>query len=169
MSSTDTADTRTPEVAHNPQFPALDTMRAIGALGVVITHVGFWAGIYTSQGYVGVLVARADVGVALFFVLSGFLLYRPFARWSLGASERPSIRSFAIRRAARIFPAYWVVLGSAARDEEGFTADQDHAIVLGVEPDLIQRRDISFSFFRFTIRVSAPGEPRFFLLTGTLN
>lgn len=27
------------------------------------------------------------------------------------------------------------------------------AIVLGVEPDLIQRRDISFSFFRFSIRV----------------
>jgi CBS domain-containing protein len=29
----------------------------------------------------------------------------------------------------------WVVLGSAARDEEGFTADQDHAIVLGGEVD----------------------------------
>jgi hypothetical protein len=27
------------------------------------------------------------------------------------------------------------------------------AIVLGVESDLIQRRDISFSFFRFSIRV----------------
>ena len=32
-------------------------------------------------------------------------------------------------------PYSWVVLGSAARDEEGFTADQDHAIVLGAEPD----------------------------------
>lgn len=32
-------------------------------------------------------------------------------------------------------PYGWVVLGSAARDEEGFTADQDHAIVLGAEPD----------------------------------
>jgi len=31
-------------------------------------------------------------------------------------------------------PYSWVVLGSAARDEEGFTADQDHAIVLGAEP-----------------------------------
>ena len=29
----------------------------------------------------------------------------------------------------------WVVLGSAAREEEGFTADQDHAIVLGAETD----------------------------------
>ncbi|MFC7726535.1 DUF294 nucleotidyltransferase-like domain-containing protein [Nocardioides sp. GCM10028917] len=32
-------------------------------------------------------------------------------------------------------PYSWIVLGSAARDEEGFTADQDHAIVLGAEPD----------------------------------
>jgi len=32
-------------------------------------------------------------------------------------------------------PYSWVVLGSTARDEEGFTADQDHAIVLGAEPD----------------------------------
>jgi hypothetical protein len=37
------------------------------------------------------------------------------------------------------------------------------AIVLGVEPDLIQRRDISFSFFRFTIRVRAADKPRLFL------
>lgn len=29
-------------------------------------------------------------------------------------------------------------------------------IVLGVEPDLIQRRDINFSFFRFSIRVRTP-------------
>lgn len=32
-------------------------------------------------------------------------------------------------------PYSWVVLGSAAREEEGFTADQDHAIVLGTETD----------------------------------
>lgn len=32
-------------------------------------------------------------------------------------------------------PYSWVVLGSAAREEEGFTADQDHAIVLGAETD----------------------------------
>ena len=32
-------------------------------------------------------------------------------------------------------PYSWVVLGSAAREEEGFTADQDHAIVLGEATD----------------------------------
>lgn len=32
-------------------------------------------------------------------------------------------------------PYSWVVLGSAAREEEGFTADQDHAIVLATETD----------------------------------
>jgi hypothetical protein len=34
------------------------------------------------------------------------------------------------------------------------------AVVLGVEPDLIQRRDISFSFFRFSIRVRATAHYR---------
>lgn len=106
MSSTDTADTRTPEVAHNPQFPALDTMRAIGALGVVITHVGFWAGIYTSQGYVGVLVARADVGVALFFVLSGFLLSRPWLSSARMRRSSPGTGRYFWKRALRIIPIY---------------------------------------------------------------
>jgi hypothetical protein len=32
-------------------------------------------------------------------------------------------------------------------------------IVLGVEPDLVQRRDISYSFFRFSIRVCKPTCP----------
>lgn len=36
----------------------------------------------------------------------------------------------------------------------------DKAITLGVESELIQRRDVSFSFFRFNIRVSASSTPK---------
>lgn len=49
-------------------------------------------------------------GPVSLFVISGFLLYRPWARWSLGLQERPALRAYLQRRATRIFPAYWVVL-----------------------------------------------------------
>lgn len=49
-------------------------------------------------------------GVAMFFVLSGFLLSRPF--WlALDAGEpMPLLRVYALRRAARIVPGFWVAL-----------------------------------------------------------
>ena len=47
-------------------------------------------------------------GVGVFFVLSGYLLSEPFWRaWSDG-DERPSLKTFAIRRWARIAPAFWL-------------------------------------------------------------
>ena len=55
----------------------LDTLRAVGALAVLTTHTAFQAGDYTRNGVWGTLLARLDVGVAIFFVLSGFLLVPP--------------------------------------------------------------------------------------------
>ncbi len=49
-------------------------------------------------------------GPVSLFVISGFLLYRPWARWSLGLQDKPALRPYLLRRATRIFPAYWVVL-----------------------------------------------------------
>lgn len=49
-------------------------------------------------------------GPVSLFVLSGFLLYRPWSRWALGAGTRPDVRTFARRRLLRIFPAYLVVM-----------------------------------------------------------
>jgi peptidoglycan/LPS O-acetylase OafA/YrhL len=48
--------------------------------------------------------------VQLFFVLSAFLLFLPYARWIFGLQERPSARMFYRRRALRVGPAYWVTL-----------------------------------------------------------
>ena len=77
-----------PETA--PTFPLLDTMRAVGALCVLTTHAAFWAGDYTRHGTWGTVLARLDVGVAIFFVLSGFLLSRPWlpARRPTGRPRR---------------------------------------------------------------------------------
>jgi peptidoglycan/LPS O-acetylase OafA/YrhL len=51
-----------------------------------------------------------SLGVILFFCLSGFLLYRPFAAAVLRATPGPSIRTYLRNRALRILPAYWVIL-----------------------------------------------------------
>lgn len=90
-------------------FPLLDGYRAIAALMVLTTHVAFTtAEIFTPV--VGPLLGRMDFGVTLFFVLSGFLLYRP---WALGAmidQPGPALGRYAVRRAGRILPAYWLMV-----------------------------------------------------------
>jgi peptidoglycan/LPS O-acetylase OafA/YrhL len=48
--------------------------------------------------------------VAIFFVISGFLLYRPFIAWRNDGPEAPRIRDYARRRGLRIYPAYWLAL-----------------------------------------------------------
>ncbi len=50
----------------------------------------------------------------LFFVLSGFLLWRPIASAVLRGRRLPSVRRYARNRALRILPAYWVVLLATA-------------------------------------------------------
>ncbi len=95
------------------RFAALDGYRAIAALMVVSTHVAFSSGLVT-QGAVGALLSRFDFGVTLFFGISGFLLYRPWVRFGLAASPRPGLRTYSIRRVARVFPAYLLLLVTVA-------------------------------------------------------
>lgn len=90
------------------RLPSLDAMRALGALAVLLTHVGFQTGAVTTTRLGGVLF-HLDVGVAIFFVLSGLLLVIPWADQSLGVRPAPSVRGYYWRRALRILPAYWVV------------------------------------------------------------
>jgi peptidoglycan/LPS O-acetylase OafA/YrhL len=87
----------------------LEGLRALAAIAVVVTHAGFLAGT-TGRNVLPGFVARMDVGVALFFVLSGFLLYRPYARSNAGLGSWPSLRVFALRRTARLVPAWLCVL-----------------------------------------------------------
>jgi peptidoglycan/LPS O-acetylase OafA/YrhL len=56
------------------------------------------------------LASDGFIGLHLFFVLSGFLLFLPYARALAGAGAWPSWQHFYARRASRILPAYLVVL-----------------------------------------------------------
>jgi len=95
--------------AVEPRFPCFDGLRAMAALAVFMTHVSF-AGGANAPNLAGVFFARMDGGVAVFFVLSGVLIYRPFARSHIFGESTPATGPYLWRRALRIYPAYWLVV-----------------------------------------------------------
>jgi peptidoglycan/LPS O-acetylase OafA/YrhL len=98
--------------ANTPAGPrhvaSLDGMRALAAYGVIATHAGFNSGRSLDDGPFAPLLSRLDFGVTLFFLLSGFLLFRPFAVAALAGAPGPAAGAFWWRRFLRIAPAYWL-------------------------------------------------------------
>ena len=97
-----------PETAQT--FPALDAMRAVGALCVLTTHTAFWSGDYLHHGTAGAVLARLDVGVAIFFVLSGFLLSRGWIINAADTAPSPRAAPYLWKRGLRILPVYVVTV-----------------------------------------------------------
>ena len=94
------------------RIPALTGVRAVAALLVVGTHSAYTTGKYT-HGYVGLLFSRMEIGVPIFFVLSGYLLFGPWVRAVRAGKPSPSLGRYAWRRVRRIMPAYVLtVLGA---------------------------------------------------------
>lgn len=100
------------QVTSADRDPALTGLRAVAALGVIGTHAAFGTGAL-SLGYPGVMLARLDVGVAIFFVLSGFLLFGPWVRAAATGEKGPSVRRYARSRVRRIMPAYLITVLAA--------------------------------------------------------
>jgi len=97
--------------AVNP-IPALDGLRALAVVMVLVFHS--W---YEQPGYLQpgqnpyqYPLNYGRTGVHLFFVLSGFLLFLPYARCMFGMQSQPSAKLFYVRRLLRVGPAYWVCL-----------------------------------------------------------
>lgn len=96
------ATARPVEATGGSQVDSLTGLRGFAAMAVVAVHASGrtdfdWFGIH---GY----------GPVSLFVLSGFLLYRPWSRWALAQGQRPVVSTFARRRLLRIFPAYLIVM-----------------------------------------------------------
>ncbi|MFN2612297.1 MAG: acyltransferase family protein [Solirubrobacterales bacterium] len=88
-------------------------MRGVAALAVFLHHA--WPTALhprSSTDALAVVGTQLRLGLFLFFVLSGFLLYRGFIR-HLRQDTQPDLGRYLKRRAARILPAYYfAVLGS---------------------------------------------------------
>jgi peptidoglycan/LPS O-acetylase OafA/YrhL len=90
-------------------FPCLDAYRAIGMMMVIVFHADF-ASLAHDKGIVGQIIKRFDLSLAFFFVLSAFLLFRPYAVAQLTGRPQMAIRKFYRHRVLRIFPGYWFAL-----------------------------------------------------------
>jgi peptidoglycan/LPS O-acetylase OafA/YrhL len=95
-------------VANRGRFPLMDSVRALAAFSIFIFHVFREL---EPGGWVHNVTNALSIGVPVFFVISGFLLYRPFAVAHLSGARPPQTIPYAWRRALRIVPAFWVALG----------------------------------------------------------
>ena len=92
----------------------IESLRALAALGVLEGHVFGWAhkwqpgALYDSFGHRAILGGGS--GVFVFFALSGYLLFWPFARQQFGAGTTIDLRRYALNRVLRILPLYYVAI-----------------------------------------------------------
>ena len=97
-------------------IPEIDGLRFIAIALVVFFHLAgeigakssvplirqsWYSGLFTFFGHGG-------IGVRIFFVISGFILGRPFARHYLLGHAKPSLRSYYLRRLTRLEPPYLI-------------------------------------------------------------
>ncbi|MCV7223982.1 acyltransferase family protein [Mycolicibacterium elephantis] len=97
------------QVATVDRVASLTGIRAVAALLVMGTHAAYGTGTY-NRGYVGLVFARMEIGVAIFFVLSGFLLFGGWVRAAAAGTQPPSVKRYARNRVRRIMPAYVVTV-----------------------------------------------------------
>ncbi len=104
------------------RFEAGDSLRAVAALGVFVSHLGYsvlTAGL--NQGSTvslngrfgdlgGALLNSAALALFIFFALSGYLIAAPFIRAIVSARPSPRVRDYLLNRTLRIVPAYWAIL-----------------------------------------------------------
>lgn len=84
----------------------LEGIRGFGCLGVIAAHSWVhWAPVTTPGG----MAQSIGLALVLFFVMSGLLIYLPFARDIVRNERRVGVRRYAVRRLARVFPAYLAI------------------------------------------------------------
>lgn len=100
-----------PRSGRRPFLPALEGLRAVAALGIIVTHTAFQTGNDTGA-VLNRILARTDFFVPVFFALSGFLLWRRHAGdgGADGGSGVGAWRRYYVTRLGRILPAYLVLV-----------------------------------------------------------
>ena len=95
---------------------AADGFRALSMLGVMWYHI--WQQSWLSPKFTlwGLtfdfthFVRSGYLFVDVFLLLSGFLMFMPYAKSALDKTNSPSIKAFYVKRAARILPPYYLCI-----------------------------------------------------------
>lgn len=99
------------EQAGEVRSARVESLRAVAALAVLVGHVfGVTHARQGPESFLERLVASGWFAVYVFFVLTGYLLFWPFARRAFASGPRTDLRRYALNRALRILPLYYVVL-----------------------------------------------------------
>jgi len=133
-----TTASRASEVFDLGYRPALDGLRAVAIIAVLVFHAGIATTVPSHPNAVdhlaGIIVfhgRQGDLGVVIFFVLSGFLITRLLVQEQQRIGSI-SLRSFYWRRVLRLFPAVmflvavcggYVLARPAAPESQGFVKD----------------------------------------------
>ena len=103
--------------AFGSRLAGTEALRGLACLLIVYYHVYLYTGpsgpptrgtLYTA------FISRWQLGLSFFFVLSAFLLYRPFVQAIVEQRPRPAFGAYLRNRVLRIVPAYWAILVLAA-------------------------------------------------------
>lgn len=145
---------KTPQLTgENSRIPALDTLRGVAILMVAVSH--FLPGYVLSGTASEVVNSMGPGGVLLFFLLSGYLIFRNLQR------QPPQV--FFMRRCFKLLPAYWVnvfviaMMTAFIPDAPQYTAPAFVANVLMV-PDVLRQPLVNPNYWTLVI------EFRFYLL-----
>lgn len=100
--------------AFGGQLHGTEGLRGIFCVLIIWYHTYLYTGA-PSDGSVYIYgISRAQLGLSMFFMLSAFLLYRPFVQSIMRGKPRPAFGAYLANRVLRIFPAYWAILAAAA-------------------------------------------------------
>jgi peptidoglycan/LPS O-acetylase OafA/YrhL/peroxiredoxin len=107
-----------------PRFSELDALRGLAAISILVLHayqnsrtLDALIDSKASSGYaygdnyiVRNLIINLDFGLGVFFALSGFVVFLPFAKAIIEGRRHMGVREFMTRRFFRIVPLYFVAI-----------------------------------------------------------
>lgn len=99
-------------------IPEIDGLRFIAIFSVVLFHINEFLTVKdvtryadsTDYSLLKYFISHGHLGVPLFFVISGFILGLPFARFYLAGGKPVSLKKYFIRRLTRLEPPYIIVM-----------------------------------------------------------
>jgi len=93
----------------------VDVLRAAAAFSVLAGHAYVLGGRdipLRAERWYDVPLLQTATGVWLFFAISGYVISKPFVDRLVTGRPLPDLVPYAIKRALRIFPLYWIALAA---------------------------------------------------------